>query len=246
MMQNYKAVLQYDGTRYDGWQKQENTEKTIQGKLELLLSRIAGLPVQVHGSGRTDAGVHAMGQVANFCMDTELSAEELRVLINSYLPTDILVTSLEPAPERFHSRLNAKRKTYVYRMAQPGYQNVFLRNYVTFLEEPVDTGRMREAARLLLGEHDFKSFCSKKKIKKSTVRRIDSIVIEEKEGLITIRYTGNGFLYHMVRILTGTLTEVGAGKREPQEIPLILEKKDRQAAGFLMPPQGLFLEKVEY
>lgn len=246
MMQNYKAVLQYDGTRYDGWQKQENTKKTIQGKLELLLSRIAGLPVQVHGSGRTDAGVHAMGQVANFCMDTNLSAEELRAQMNSYLPADILVVSLEPVSERFHSRLNAKSKTYVYRMAQPGYQNVFLRNYVTFLEEPVDVDRMREAAALLLGEHDFKSFCSKKKLKKSTVRRIDSIIIEEKEGLITIRYTGNGFLYHMVRILTGTLMEVGTGQREVQDIPVILRKKDRQAAGFLMPSQGLFLEKVEY
>lgn len=246
MMQNYKAVLQYDGTRYDGWQKQENTEKTIQGKLELLLSRIAGLPVQVHGSGRTDAGVHAMGQVANFCMDTTLSTEELRAKINSYLPTDILVVSLEPVSERFHSRLNAKRKTYVYRMAQPGYQNVFLRNYVTFLEEPVDVERMREAANLLLGEHDFKSFCTKKRMKKTTVRRMDAITIEEKDGLITIRYTGNGFLYHMVRILTGTLMEVGTGQRSVQEIPGILAKKDRQAAGFLMPAQGLFLEKVEY
>lgn len=246
MKQNFKAVIQYEGTRYDGWQKQENTEKTIQGKLECLLFKLTGEKIQVHGSGRTDAGVHAYGQVANFLLDTDLPAEELKAYMNNYLPGDIRVAALRPAPERFHSRLNVKRKTYVYRMAQPGYQNVFLRNYVTFLDEPVALEPMREAAAYFLGEHDFQSFCSKKKSKKSTVRRIEEITIEEKDGLVTIRYTGNGFLYHMARLLTGTLVEAGQGLRNPKEMPLVLAEKDRQASGRLMPPQGLMLERVEY
>lgn len=246
---NIKIILQYDGGRYDGWQKQGNTEKTIQGKLEMVLEKMAGQPVEVHGSGRTDAGVHALGQVANFHIpgtcDT-MSAEKVKDYLNHYLPDDIAVLSAEEVNARFHSRLNAVSKTYCYRVEMSTKKNVFERRYVYGLGEALDIEKMKLAASYLTGEHDFKGFCSLKRIKKSTVRNLIDIDISVKGSVCAMRFCGDGFLYNMVRILTGTLIEVGLEKRAPQSVNDILLSCDRCKAGFTAPSEGLFLEKVEY
>lgn len=187
---NYKMILQYDGTRYNGWQKQGNTDNTIQGKLETLLSRIAGEPVEIHGAGRTDAGVHAAGQVANAKFHTDLSDEELLQTINHYLPEDIEVTSLARMPERFHSRLNAVDKTYEYRIVIDGRKHVFERKYVYFPEAPLDVEKMKEASKAFIGTYDFRSFCANKRMKKSTVRTITGIDFCEKDGILIISHPG--------------------------------------------------------
>ena len=223
---NIKITLQYDGSRYDGWQKQGNTDKTIQGKLEQILEKMAGQTVEVHGSGRTDAGVHAWGQVANFHLPAScagVSAEELKAYLNRYLPDDIAVLSAQEAGTRFHSRLNAVSKTYCYRIETAAKKNVF------------ETG-----------EHDFKAFCSLKRRKKSTVRNLTAIELTMQESVCELHFRGNGFLYNMVRILTGTLIEVGLHKRTPESVAEALFSCDRALAGFTAPPEGLFLERVEY
>ena len=245
---NYKAVIQYEGTRYRGWQVQGNTDQTIQGKLETLLGRMAGEPVEVHGSGRTDGGVHAAGQVISFRCKVSMSPQEIRGYMNRYLPEDIAVLSVEEAAPRFHARLNAVRKTYVYTIWNSEIPNVFGRRFMTRIEEPLDVERMREAEGHLCGEHDFLAFSSlnPRRFKKSTVRRLNEIRIEQKEAVIRICFTGDGFLYHMVRILTGTLVEVGLGLRSPEEMDLLLKSGSRADAGRLMPPEGLTLLSVEY
>ena len=243
---NYKAVLQYDGTRYRGWQTQGNTDNTIQGKLETLLTKMAGEPVEVNGSGRTDAGVHAAGQVISFRCKTKESPEEICRYMNEYLPEDIAVLSVEEAAPRFHARLNAVRKTYVYRIWNAPVRNVFRRRFTTWIQKPLDLEAMEQAAAFLCGTHDYRAFCSLKKFKKSTVRTIEKIEIGKIGQEIRISYTGDGFLYHMVRILTGTLVEVGLGLRKPEEMTAILGGLDRTKAGKLMPPEGLTLESVEY
>ena len=245
-MPNFCMTLSYDGTRYNGWQKQGNTDNTIQGKLETLLSRIAGEPVEIHGAGRTDAGVHAAGQVANAKFHTDLSDEELLQTINHYLPEDIEVTSLARMPERFHSRLNAVDKTYEYRIVIDGRKHVFERKYVYFPEAPLDVEKMKEASKAFIGTYDFRSFCANKRMKKSTVRTITGIDFFEKDGILIISYTGTGFLYHMVRILTGTLVEAGRGKRDIASMTELLKAKDRESAGFLAPACGLLLKEVRY
>lgn len=243
---NYKLTIQYDGSRYDGWQKQGNTQNTIQGKLESVLSRIAGEPVELHGAGRTDAGVHALSQIANVHLPDTFSADFLMTQINRYLPEDIAVTSVEKAAPRFHARLNARAKTYRYSIRLGSVPDVFRRKYQYRLDESLDISAMEKAAGFLCGEHDFRAFCSGKTGKRSTVREIYSIEICCQPGELFITYRGNGFLYNMVRILTGTLIEVGAGKLAAEEIPLILSSRDRAKAGFTAPAQGLCLLSVEY
>ena len=247
---NYRLLIQYDGTKLNGWQKQGNTDNTIQGKLEAILERMYGEYVEIHGSGRTDAGVHALGQVANFHVPVgsakEYSESEIRDTLNEYLSKDIRVLKVEIADERFHARLTAKGKTYEYLIDNGAIANVFQRKYVMREENPLDLDAMKMAASCFVGTHDFKTFCANKKMKKSTVRTITSIEIEEKEGIVAIRYTGNGFLYNMVRILTGTLIEVGRGLRKPDEMHGIIDAMDRGAAGFTAPAQGLYLVEVDY
>ena len=250
-MKNYKLLIQYDGTRYNGWQKQGNTGQTIQGRLETVLEKMLGCPeggIEVHGSGRTDAGVHACGQVANVHMDTLLSCGEIRDYLNRYLPADIAVIAVEVVDGRFHSRLNAVAKTYRYRIYTGNAKPVFDRNFIWVPEQklPLSVSDMERAARFLEGEHDFRSFCANKRMKKSTVRRVDSLRVEQKEDELCITVTGNGFLYNMVRVLVGTLYEVGTGARKPEEMEQILNARDRQAAGMLAPAKGLTLEKVYY
>lgn len=245
-MRNFKIVIQYEGTRYQGWQKQGSTDNTLQGKFETLLSRLAGETVEISASGRTDAGVHAYGQVANFHMNTALTAQELMEKINLYLPEDVAVVGCCEVDARFHSRLHAKKKTYRYRVLNSAVPHVFDRKFVYQVPEALDVEAMRRAASFLIGTHDFKSFTSAKKSKKSTVRTIESIEIVRKGDEIRFLYTGDGFLFHMVRILTGTLLEVGLGKRSAADMERILAACDRQEAGALAPALGLALMEVFY
>lgn len=247
-MRNFRIIVQYEGTRYQGWQRQDSTGNTIQGKLEMILAKMAGLDfVQVDGSGRTDAGVHARGQVANFKIDTALSAEEVMDYLNHYLPEDIGVISIQEVPERFHSRLNAKGKTYCYRIWNSTLPCVFERRYVYEVPERLDLDAMRAAASCFVGKHDFKAFTSNKKSRKSTVRTIDAIQMEKVGNELAMTYSGDGFLYHMVRILTGTLIEVGLGQRSPASVGALLEKNaSREMSGALVPAKGLCLVEVRY
>ena len=245
-MYNYKLTIQYDGTRYRGWQVQGNTDLTIQGKLEGVLSRLTGQLVEVHGSGRTDAGVHALGQVANVKLPHPVEPSELLGELNRYLPADIGVIAAEPAPERFHARLNARSKTYRYRIWNSAIPNVLERSYLYVLPESLDVAAMERAAADLVGTHDFRSFCGLKRFKKSTVRTITDISITQDGAEVRLEFTGNGFLMRMVRILAGTLVEVGLGQREADSMPAVLAAQDRAAAGPALPAQGLALVRVEY
>ena len=245
-MINYKMVLQYDGSRYSGWQVQGNTEQTIQGKLQSVLEKMTEEEIEIHGSGRTDAGVHAMGQVANFKLQREYEPEEIKRYCNQYLPEDIVVLEVSEVPLRFHSRLNAVKKTYCYRIFLGEKPDVFRRKYVTPEAESLDITKMKAAVEELLGTHDFTSFCGNRHFKKSAVRTIYEIRIEEKKDELDIYFTGNGFLQNMVRILTGTLIEVGTGKREVREMKEILEGRNRSLAGPMAAAKGLVLMNVEY
>lgn len=246
MRQNYKITLQYEGTRYDGWQRQGNTENTIQGKLEHILSKMTGHEVEIHGSGRTDAGVHAMGQVANFHLDEEVSPEQVKKYLNSYLPEDIAVIKAELAPERFHSRLSARKKIYTYQIETGQKRDVFTRRMQYGLGRPLDVDAMRQAAAQLCGTHDYKSFCGNRKMKKSTVRIVEAIHIKQDGSRVVLTFVGDGFLQNMARIMAGTLIEVGLRKRSPQSMTDILAAKDRQAAGAMAPAEGLCLAGVLY
>ncbi len=245
-MRNIRLLIQYEGTRYQGWQRQESSDNTIQGKLEKLLGQMCGEAIELQGSGRTDAGVHAQGQVANFHTSSSMPVEEMLRYMNGYLPQDIAVIEVSEASPRFHSRLNATGKCYQYQVWNSEVPNVFLRRFALEYPQPLDLDAMRKASAYLLGEHDFKAFTSTKKGKKSTVRRIDRIGIEQNGSLVTFTFQGNGFLYHMVRILMGTLLEVGSGQRAADSMSELIASKDREKAGALVPAKGLTLVKVEY
>lgn len=282
-MINYKATISYDGTNYKGWQVQSNTSDTIQGKLQDILEKLAGEKVEVIGSGRTDAGVHAIAQVANFHLEetvllklqnqndtnsadsyldkastnknisTENNLDKaLLMYINEKLPRDIALNSLEQVNDKFHARFNAIEKTYRYRIHVSPIANVFEKRFVyTYLDYPLDIDFMRKAAGLMLGKKDFKAFCGNKHMKKSTVRTLNKIDIKEitdENGLreISIDYTGDGFLQNMIRIMTGTLIEVGSGRRKAESISETIQSLNRENAGYTAPPQGLSLLEVKY
>ena len=244
---NYMLTIQYDGSRYHGWQSQNNTENTIQNKLETVLAGILGYEVDIIGSGRTDAGVHAIAQTSNVHIREEMDPGALMDELNRYLPEDIAVTSVVRVDDRFHARYNAISKTYRYRIHTGKYSNVFERKYVyPYKRKSLDVELMRSAASYIIGEHDFKAFCGNPRMKKSTVRNVTNISIEEKDNEIVIEYTGNGFLQNMVRIMTGTLIEIGNGTKQVQDMKIIIESKDRQQAGYTAPPNGLCLVRVIY
>lgn len=245
-MRNLKLLLCYDGTRYRGWQRLGDSDNTIQGKLEAVLTRMAGHPVEVIGSGRTDAGAHALGQTANFHCRTAMSCEEIRAYLRRYLPEDIGIISVEEVPERFHSRYAATEKTYRYRVWSSELPCVFERRFVYQVEEPLDVAAMHEAAQLFLGSHDFTAFCSNKRLKKSAVRTITRFTVERQGSEVVFTVTGDGFLYNMVRILVGTLLEIGRGERRMQSLPQVLEGRVREAAGPTAPAGGLCLMEVRY
>ena len=247
-MRNIRLTIEYDGSRYDGWQRlgKHSGQTTIQGKLEEVLTKMTGEPIELIGSGRTDAGVHAYGQVANFHTNTQMKCYEIKPYLNRYLPRDIAVFDVKEVDERFHSRLNVKSKTYVYRIAIGEVPSVFDRKYTYYCFDRLDVAAMERAAAYLVGRHDFKAFSSIKKTNKSTVREIYSIDIEKDSQEIKIFVHGNGFLYNMVRIIAGTLMEVGKGERRPEDMRRILSSLDREQAGPTAAAQGLFLQEVEY
>lgn len=244
-MRNLRLEICYDGTRYRGWQRLSETDNTIQGKLETALSRILGETIEISGSGRTDAGVHARAQVANFHCESTMSTEEILSNLRRYLPEDIGIYSCKEASPRFHARLNAKEKTYLYRIWNSDKPCVFERRFVAQFPENLDVNAMTAAAAELCGEHDFSAFCGNPKFKKSTVRYIRSIDISRCGEELRIEVTGNGFLHSMVRIIVGTLLEVGRGERKADSIPELFGAK-RANAGFLAPAQGLCLQEVYY
>ena len=244
-MRNLRLDICYDGTRYRGWQRLSGADNTIQGKLETALSRILGEPIEISGSGRTDAGVHARGQVANFHCESDMPATQILEELRRYLPEDIGIYSCKDCSPRFHARLNAKEKTYCYRIWNSENPCVFDRRYVAVMPEKLDVDAMKQAAEMLTGEHDFSAFCGNPKFKKSTVRYIRAIDIRRQGDEIQLSFTGNGFLHNMVRILVGTLVEVGRGERDAQSIPQLFGGK-RAESGFLAPAQGLCLMEVMY
>ena len=256
MIKNYKIILEYDGAKYNGWQKQGNTDNTIQGKLETTLSRYFNQPIEIHGSGRTDAGVHAQGQVANFKIDTKLISKDtslnetnLMNTLNNFFPEDIRITSLSEVDIRFHARLNAKRKTYRYTICLSNKEPVFNRKYCMLMPKPLDIEAMKSASKHLLGTYDLLGF-SDTKTKKSTVRTIESITFSEQitnnDNYLIIDYTGDGFLYHTIRLITGTLLSIGKKEATIDIIDEILKTKNRKQVPFMAPAKGLSLIKVEY
>ncbi len=244
-MRNLRLDICYDGTRYRGWQRLPGTDATIQGKIEKALSRILNEPIEISGSGRTDAGVHALRQVANFHCNSTMPAGEILSQLRRYLPEDIGIYSCKDCAERFHARLNAKEKTYLYRIWNSDSPCVFQRRFVAEFPEKLDLTAMEKAAAYLVGEHDFSAFCGNPKFKKSTVRFIRSVKILREGEEVKLLFTGNGFIHNQVRIMVGTLIEVGRGERPADSIPGLFGNK-RSEAGFLAPGQGLCLQEVEY
>ena len=245
-MRNIKLVIEYDGKEFNGWQKQPN-KLNIQGEIEQAIERITGEKVDLMASGRTDAGVHAIGQVANFKTNSNIPIEKFPIALNSNLKKSIVIKSAEEVEERFHSRLNCKRKTYRYIINNSKYGTAIYRNLETHIPMKLDIHKMQEAVKYFEGEHDFKAFKASGTSSKSSIRTIyKAEVIDAGNERIYIELTGNGFLYNMVRIISGTLVEVGLGKIEPQDIKNIILEKDRKLAGKTLPPQGLYLLKVEY
>ena len=244
-MRNLRLDICYEGTRYRGWQRLSGTDNTIQGKIETALTRILGEPIEISGSGRTDAGVHARGQVANFHCESAMPSSEILSNLRRYLPEDIGIYSCKEVSPRFHARLNAKEKTYLYRIWNSENPCVFRRKFVALFPEKLDVAAMRQAADHLCGEHDFSAFCGNPKFKKSTVRFVRSIEILQNADELQILVTGNGFLHSMVRIIVGTLIEVGRGERQADSLPDLFGAK-RSDAGFLAPAQGLCLQEGYY
>lgn len=245
-MQNYKLVIQYDGGRYRGWQRLGNDENTIQGKIENVLSELIGKKVEIIGCSRTDAGVHALFQIANFKVSKSLTEAEIMNYLNRYLPQDISIVKVMSAAENFHARYNAKEKTYLYKIWNEEYSNPFMRKHSMHVGKRLNIAEMENAAKHFVGKHDFTAFTNAKSKKKSMVREIYSINIVRNAGFIEIRVRGNGFLYNMVRKIIGTLIEVGMGKIDAEAIPAIIKSKERNQTGLMAEPYGLYLEKVDF
>ena len=244
-MRNLRLDICYDGTRYKGWQRLAGSDNTIQGKLERILSRMLDEEIEVTASGRTDAGTHAMLQVVNFHCMSDMSCEEILRGLRQHLPEDIGVYSCKNVSPRFHARLNALTKTYRYRLWNSEMPCVFDRRFVYTDDAQLDISAMREAATCFVGTHDFSAFCGNKNMKKSTVRTIHAFTITENSGEIVFTVTGNGFLQHMVRIMVGTLLEVGKGLRSAGSIDALFGGQ-RAAAGPSVPACGLCLMEVTY
>lgn len=246
-MTNYKLTIAYDGSKYNGFQKQsKHPEKTIQGRLENVLTQCFEEDIQIIASGRTDAGVHSKGQVCNFHAEHHLEPTTVLNYLSNYLPQDIAILELSVASPRFHARYNVLRKCYTYTIDNGLFANPFTLKYAYHLASPLDISHMQAAANYLLGTHDFKAFTSLKSKTKSTTRHLFNIDITQEGSMIKLTYEGNGFLQHMVRILTGTLIEVGLGERSPEEMLVLLNNQIRSEAGFTAPAHGLCMQRVDY
>ena len=245
-MRNIKLVIEYDGKDFNGWQKQPN-KLNIQGSIEYAIKLVTGEDVDLNASGRTDAGVHAFGQVANFKTNSNIPTEKIPIALNTNLKRSIRIISAEEVDERFHSRLSCKKKTYRYVINNQEFSSAIYRNLETHIPQKLNIEKMKEAVKYFEGEHDFKAFKASGASSKSSVRTIyKAEVIEQPNNRIFIELTGNGFLYNMVRIIAGTLVDVGLGKIEPEDIEKIIESKDRQLAGKTLQPNGLYLLNVKY
>ena len=238
-MRNIKLTIEYDGKRYLGWQRLGDSEKTIQGKIESVIEQMTNEKIEIIGSGRTDAGAHAKGQVANFKTNSEMARNEMLAFFNRYLPGDIVVKKVEEMPERFHARYNVKGKQYSYYVWNDPIPTAFERYHSFYFPQTLDMDK-------LIGKHDFAGFSALKKTKKSTTRTIDDISIEREGSMLHFTFVGDGFLHKMVRILMGTILEIGAGKLELIVIDEIFETKVRENAGETVPAHGLFLDEVYY
>ncbi len=247
-MRNIKLVLEYDGSRYDGWQKQPGNNKsiTIQDKMESVLSKMENETVELIGAARTEAGVHAYGQIANFKTNTDMKLFEIKHYLNRYLPRDIAVLEVFEVPERFHSSFNAKTFQYVYKITTGEVPSVFERKYNYYCFHKLDVSLMRKAAQSLVGEHDFKAFSENKRMKKSTVRKIKSIEIKTGINTIDIILEADDFWPNMARIIAGTLIEIGEGNMAPEYMEEIVASGDRSKAGETAEARGLFLMDVKY
>lgn len=244
-MRNIKLTIEYEGKEYNGWQKQPN-KLNIQGEIERAIEAITGEKVELYASGRTDAGVHALGQVANFKTESKIAIEKIAIAINSQVKNSIRIIDAQEVDENFHSRYNCKQKTYRYIINNSSYGSAVYRNLEYHMPVKLDFEKMQKAIGYFEGEHDFKAFKSSGTSSKSSVRTIYKAIMKKEGGRIIIELTGNGFLYNMVRIISGTLVDVGLGKIEPDDIPKIIEEKDRNKAGKTLPPQGLYLVEVKY
>jgi len=240
-----RLVVAYDGTNYHGWQIQKNGI-TIESELNRCLSDLLGETIEVIGASRTDSGVHAMGNIAVFDTVNRMPAEKISYALNQRLPEDIRIQKSEEVALDWHPRHCESRKTYEYRIYRSEFPMPVKRLYSVFTYHKLDVQRMQEAAVYLVGEHDFKSFCQTGAQVESTVRTIYSVEVEEQGADLVIRVCGNGFLYNMVRIIAGTLLEVGQGKRTPEEMPKILEARERTFAGPTAPAHGLMLVRYEF
>ncbi len=248
---NFKLLIQYDGTDFHGWQVQDNA-RTIQGELERVIGMLEDGEVKVTGSGRTDAGVHAEGQVANVFLNRSFEPERLRAAINGNLWRDIRIMNAERADDDFHARFSARNKTYIYRIANAPVMSPFLRRFALHESRPLDVAKMLEASRLFLGEHDWTAFASARADGESRVRTVTDCIIESKwnpvanAAVIEVRISATGFLRYMVRSIVGTLIEVGQGEKDSDTIQTAILTGDRSLAGRTAPPQGLTLHRVDY
>ncbi len=244
-MKRLKCIVAYDGTDYSGFQVQPD-QITVQGEIEAALHRLTGEVIQIAGSGRTDAGVHARGQVFHFDTLSHIPLDKWRFVLNNQLPDSITIQSVEEVDHSFHARFDVREKEYRYCIDNGEIPDVFRHRYADHIRHPLDTGLMQKAALFLVGEHDFTSFCSAKTHVEDKVRTIYDVRVERDGNLVWVICRGNGFLYNMVRIIAGTLVEVGQGKREPAEIARILKALDREKAGKTAPAKGLTMWKVIY
>lgn len=245
-MRNIKLTIEYDGKEFNGWQKQP-TKLNIQGTIEQAIKIVTGEEVDLAASGRTDAGVHALGQVANFKTNSNIPIDKIAIALNSNLKKSIRIISAEEVDERFHSRLTCKKKTYRYVINNSEFSSAIYRNLETHIPQKLNVIKMKEAAKYFEGEHDFKAFKASGTSSKSSVRTIYKAEVKQMpNNRIYIELTGNGFLYNMVRIIVGTLVEVGVEKIQPEDVVKIIDSKDRNLAGKTLPPNGLYLVEVEY
>lgn len=244
-MKNIKLTIAYDGTNYSGWQRQSNA-RSVQGEIEKKLRTITKQEIQIHGSGRTDAGVHALGQIASLTADLSIPVNKFAFVLNNALPSDIVIKEVVEMDMDFHARYSAKGKKYIYKIYNGAIRNPLYANYSYFVRRPVDINSIIEGSKYFIGEHDFKGFMSSGSNVKNTVRTIYNIDVYKKDEFIILEYRGNGFLYNMVRIITGSLLDVSSGKIKMENLDYIIRSKDRRNARHKAPPQGLYLAKVYY
>ena len=244
-MRNIKLTIEYDGKKFGGWQKQP-TKLNIQGEIEQAIKEITGEDVTLNASGRTDSGVHSLGQVANFKTNSNIEIEKIAIAINSKLKKSIVIKKAEEVDQNFHARYNCKGKKYRYIINNSQQGTAIYRDLEYHIPQKLDIEKMKQAIKHFEGEHDFKAFKASGTSNKSSIRAIYKAEVKQEGERIIIELTGNGFMYNMVRIISGTLVEVGLGKIKPEEIPNIIQSKDRNKAGKTLPAHGLYLVEVYY